>query len=320
FEVPSLLDALREEFDGPVTMVDGCDVDGDDSTRIVEAVAAAEQADVAIIAAGDHAGLFGRGTVGEGCDRDSLELPGVQRRLIEAVLDTGTPVVLVLLTGRPYAIDWALERCAAVLQAFFPGEEGSRALARILSGAVNPSGRLPVSMPVSVGAQPYSYLHPPLGIGSAVTILDAKPTLPFGFGLSYTTFSHSDLKVANTASTDGAITVSVATANTGAVAGEHVVQVYGRVRYASVTRPVAQLLGFTRVSLEPGASATATFEIPTTRLAYTNCDLVRVVEPRTVEVWVGTSTERSVEASITLVGDVHVIGPDSPRLTTATVS
>ncbi len=320
FEVPSLLEALVEEFGGPITMVDGCDIDSDDTSRIAKAVAAAEKADVAIIAAGDHAGLFGRGTVGEGCDRDSLELPGVQRSLIEAVLDTGTPVVLVLLTGRPYAIDWALDRCAAVIQAFFPGEEGSGALARILSGAINPSGRLPVSMPSSVGAQPYSYLHPPLGHGAAVTILDAKPALPFGFGLSYSTFSYSDLTVPDTAPTGGAVPVSVTTTNTGKVAGEHVVQVYGRVRYASIARPVAQLLGFARVSLDPGASATVTFDIPTTRVAYTNQELLRVVEPRTLEVWIGTSVERSVEASVDLVGDVHVIGPDSPRLTTVTVS
>ena len=138
----------------------GCAVDDDDRSGFAEAVAAATAADVAVLVLGDHAGLFGRGTVGEGCDRDDLELPGVQRDLVEAVLATGTPVVLVLVTGRPYAVDWALDRCAAVVQAFFPGEEGSGAIAGVLSGRVNPSGRLPVSMPRSAGAQPYSYLHP----------------------------------------------------------------------------------------------------------------------------------------------------------------
>ena len=124
---------------------------------------------------GDHAGLFGRGTVGEGCDRDDLELPGVQRELVEAVLATGTPVVLVLVTGRPYAVDWAMARCAAVVQAFFPGEEGSGAIAGVLSGRVNPSGKLPVSLPRSAGAQPYSYLHPALGEGDEVTNLATTP-------------------------------------------------------------------------------------------------------------------------------------------------
>ena len=157
-----------------------------------EAVAAAAEADVAILVMGDHAGLFGRGTVGEGCDRDDLELPGVQRELVEAVLATGTPVVLVLVTGRPYAVDWALARCAAVVQAFFPGEEGAGAIARVLSGRVNPSGRLPVSLPRSAGAQPYSYLHPTLGEGDEVSNLATTPAAPFGHGLSYTTFEHTE--------------------------------------------------------------------------------------------------------------------------------
>ena len=151
--------------------------------------------EVAVVVVGDQSGLFGRGTVGEGCDRDDLELPGVQRRLVEAVLDTGTPVVLVLLTGRPYAVGWALERCAAVVQAFFPGEEGGPAVAGVLSGRVNPSGRLPVSLPRSVGAQPYTYLHPALGGDGDVTNLSTSPALPFGHGLSYTSFRHDRLEV-----------------------------------------------------------------------------------------------------------------------------
>jgi beta-glucosidase len=139
--------------------------DDDDRSGFAEAVEAADGADIAVLVMGDRAGMFGRGTVGEGCDRDDLELPGVQRELVEAVLKTGTPVVLVLVTGRPYAVDWAITRCAAVLQAFFPGEEGSGAIAGVLSGRVNPSGKLPVSLPRSAGAQPYSYLHPMLGEG-----------------------------------------------------------------------------------------------------------------------------------------------------------
>src|SRR4029079_12762934 len=122
---------------------------------------------------------------------DDLELPGVQRTLVEAALETGTPVVLVLITGRPYAVGWALERCAAVVQAFFPGEEGSGAVAGVLSGRVNPSGRLPVSLPRPAGAQPYSYLHPALGEGNEVTSLASTPAAPFGFGLSYTTFAYA---------------------------------------------------------------------------------------------------------------------------------
>src|SRR5690606_36546540 len=153
----------------------------------------------------------------------------------EELLDTGTPVVLVLLTGRPYAVDWALERCAAVVQAFFPGQEGAAAIAGVLSGRINPSGRLPVTMPRSVGAQPYSYLHPPLGGASSVSNLDPAPVRPFGYGLSYTTFAHSDLRVAEAqVPTDGAIVARCRVTNTGDRAGAHVVQLYATDVVASV--------------------------------------------------------------------------------------
>ena len=193
FEVPTVLEALRREFGAGISSgVLGCGWTTTTGPASPAAVAAATEADLAVLVMGDHAGLFGRGTVGEGCDRYDLELPGVQRELVEAVLATGTPVVLVLITGRPYAVGWALDRCAAVVQAFFPGEEGSGAIAGVLSGRVNPSGRLPVSMPRPAGAQPYSYLHPALGSGDEVSNLATTPAAPFGHGLSYTTFAHTD--------------------------------------------------------------------------------------------------------------------------------
>ncbi|GAB3070876.1 beta-xylosidase/alpha-l-arabinosidase [Micromonospora schwarzwaldensis] len=320
-EVPTVLDAVRDEFGADrVTWSGGCDVDTDDRSGFAEAVATASAADVAVLVVGDHAGLFGRGTVGEGCDRDDLELPGVQRELVEAVLATGTPVVLVLVTGRPYAVGWALSRCAAVVQAFFPGEEGAAAIAGVLSGRVNPSGRLPVSLPGSAGAQPYSYLHPALGQGSEVTNLPALPVAPFGHGLSYTTFAYTDLAVPATAPTDGALRVTVRVTNTGAVAGDDVVQLYGRDLVASVTRPVAQLLGYRRVRLEPGQSVTVALTVPTTRLAFSDRTLTRVVEPGEVEVWVGTSVRRDAQASTTLTGPTVPVTNASARWTTTALS
>ncbi|MFD6636949.1 glycoside hydrolase family 3 N-terminal domain-containing protein [Micromonospora chalcea] len=319
-EVPTVLEAVRAEFGADrVTFAAGCEVDSADRSGFDEAVAAASAADVAVLVVGDHASLFGRGTVGEGCDRDDLELPGVQRQLVEAVLDTGTPVILVLLTGRPYALGWALSRCAAVVQTFFPGEEGAGAIAGVLSGRVNPSGRLPVTLPGSAGAQPYSYLHPELGEGKNGTNLPATPVAPFGHGLSYTTFAYSDLTVPAEAPVDGALRVSVRVTNTGAVAGDDVVQLYGRDLVASVTRPVAQLLGYRRVRLEPGASVTVELTVPTTRLAFTDRALNRVVEPGEVDVWVGTSARRDVQARTTLTGDTVEITAASPRWTTTDV-
>ncbi|MBX7267481.1 glycoside hydrolase family 3 C-terminal domain-containing protein [Micromonospora sp. Llam7] len=320
-EVPTMLDAMRVEFGTDlVTWARGCDVDDDDRSGFAEAVAAATASDVAVLVVGDHAGLFGRGTVGEGCDRDDLELPGVQRELVEAVLATGRPVVLVLLTGRPYAVDWALARCAAVVQAFFPGEEGAGAIAGVLSGRVNPSGRLPVSLPRSAGAQPYSYLHPALGDGNEVTNLLATPAAPFGHGLSYTTFEYADLTVPGTVPTDGAVPVAVRVTNTGAVAGDEVVQLYGRDLVASVTRPVAQLLGYRRVHLEPGQSVTVELTVPTTRLAFSDRTLTRVVEPGDVELWVGTSARRDAQALTTLTGDTVAVTNASARWTTTELS
>jgi len=319
-ETPTVLEALRREHGGEVTFTQGCAVDDDDRSGIDAAAAAASAADVAVLVVGDHAALFGRGTVGEGCDRDDLELPGVQRALVEAVLATGTPVVLVLLTGRPYAVDWALARCAAVVQAFFPGEEGGPAVAGVLTGRVNPSGRLPVSMPRSAGAQPYSYLHPALGGDGDVTNLSTVPALPFGHGLSYTSFTRTNLRVAGGASTSSGLTVTVTVTNTGGRAGADVVQVYGRDVVASVTRPVAQLLGYHRIELAAGQSAEVELAVPAARLAFTDRSGRRVVEPGELQVWVGPScAEREVGTTVELTGGTYAVTPDDPRWSGVTV-
>jgi beta-glucosidase len=319
FEVPTVLGALRAEL-ADVTYARGCGVTGSDRSGFDEAVAAAAAADVAVVVVGDQSGLFGRGTVGEGCDTDNLDLPGVQRPLVEAVLATGTPVVLVLVTGRPYAVGWAVDTCAAVVQAFFPGEEGGGAIAGVLSGRVNPSGRLPVSLPRSGGAQPYSYLHPKLGGASSVSNLDPAPARPFGFGLSFTTFAHDELAVSERVATDGVIEAHVRVTNTGARAGADVVQLYAHDPVASITRPVAQLLGYARVELAPGESALVSFRVPTTRLAFSGRDLVRAVEPGVVELWIGPSCEvREAQATTELVGARHPVTPADARWTRVTL-
>jgi beta-xylosidase len=308
-EVPTVYEALRAEL--PVAEVvheRGCAVDDSDTSGFAAARAAASRSDVAVVVLGDHAALFGRGTVGEGCDRDDLELPGVQRALVEEVLAAGVPVVLVLLTGRPYAVGWALERCAAVVQAFFPGEEGGTAIAGVLGGRVNPSGRLPVSLPRPAGSQPFTYLHPRLGGDGDVTNLSTAPARPFGFGLSYTTFAHDRLTVPAESGTGEALRVAVRVTNTGDRAGADVVQLYGHDPVASLTRPVAQLLGFQRVHLDPGASALVELTVPPARFAFTSREGIRIVEPGALELWVGASCEdREAEAVVRLTGEVHPV-------------
>jgi hypothetical protein len=203
-----------------------------------------------------------------------------------------------------------------VLQAFFPGQEGGGALAGVISGRVNPSGRLPVSLPRSVGAQPYSYLHPKLGGASSVSNIATAPVRPFGFGQTYTSFRYDGLVVATgkSAPTSGAFTAKVKVTNTGKRAGADVVQLYGVDPVASATRPVHQLLGYARVPLAPGEAKVVAFDVPTTRLAFMDRSGRRVVEPGAIELYVGTDCETPVVVvDVELTGDVHPIGDGSRR-------
>jgi beta-glucosidase len=295
-DIPTVLDAFRsasaDRGDSDVVFAEGCEIEGTDVSGFAAAVDLASTSDVAIVVVGDQAGLFGRGTVGEGNDTESLTLPGVQREFVEAVVGTGTPVIMVLVTGRPYVLDWALDgpgpRPSAVVQAFFPGEGGGLALADVLLGDVNPSGRLPVSLPRAAGAQPYSYLHPILGGPSDVSAADSTPVRPFGFGLSYTSFQYSDFEVDSTAQTGGVLSARVTVTNIGPRHGAEVIQVYGHDVLATIARPVAQLLGYARVELSAGDSTRIEFAIPAARFAFTNRDLRKVVEPGDVEVWIAS--------------------------------
>jgi beta-glucosidase len=180
---------------------------------------------------------------------------------------------------------------------------------------VNPSGRLSVTLPRSAGAQPYSYLHPILGGPSEVTSADSTPVLPFGHGLAYTTFARTDLTADDEVTAGDTFTAQVRVHNTGERAGTEVVQLYARDVYASVTRPVAQLLGYRRVALEPGEAVVVRFQVPTTRLAFSDRSMVRIVEPGEIELWVGqTCAEKETTTSITVVGPVHPVTTNDPRL------
>lgn len=319
-EAPTVLESLRDAHPGSVSSAHGCDVDTHDTSGFAEAIALAEAADAVVAVVGDKSGLFGRGTSGEGCDADSLELPGVQRAFVESLLATGTPVVLVVVSGRPYVLDWAIDRCAAVVQSFFPGEEGGRAIAGVLTGEVNPSGRLPVTLPRSSGNQPYTYLHGPLGEDTEVTSVSSVPVAEFGHGLSYTTFAYGRLEAPAQVRAGDDVVVTVEVTNTGDRHGAEVVQLYGRDLQAQVTRPVAQLLGFARVDLDPGETRTVELAVPAARLAYSGRDMARIVEPGDLELWVGTSRRRLSETTTALTGAVWRLPQDAERITSTRIS
>ncbi len=304
-EIPTALAALRAELpDTEIVHQPGCQVMGDDRSGIAGAAAAAGEADLCIAFVGDLAGMFGLGSSGEGCDVDDLRRPGGQADLWAALRATGTPGVLVVVSGRPYALGDVAPRVAGLVQAFMPGEEGGGALAGVLSGRIEPGGRLPVQIPRSPGGQPYTYLQPPLGEPSMISSVDVTPLFPFGHGRSYTTFELGDLVLdATEIPTDGEFSVTTSVHNRGDRPGTEVVQLYLSDPVAQVVRPIHWLAGFARVRLAPGERAEVVFRVHADRTALVGRDLSRVVEPGTIEVSVGTSAEdRPLRQSVALGG------------------
>jgi beta-xylosidase len=321
-ELPTLLDAVRAEF--PHARVDyalGTSVDGGE-TDFTEAMRAAAEADVVVLALGDRAGLFGRGTSGEGCDASSLRLPGAQQELTDALLAVGTPLVVTLLSGRPYALGAARTDAAAIVQSFFPGEEGTAAIAAVLSGQVNPSGRLPVSVPIAEGAQPSTYLAPPLAQASDVSNLDPTAAFAFGHGLGYSTITWSDFTVqATDVATDGTLSAALTLTNTSDRAGADVVQVYLHDPVASVVRPVQRLVGFARVELDAGESARVRIDVPADLAQFTGRDGRRVVEPGAIELrFARSSAEPVFTAKYDLTGPPRYIDHSRALTSTSTIA
>lgn len=275
------------------------------------AVAAAREAEVAVVVLGEAETMSG-----EAHSRAYLDLPGRQQELLERVVATGTPVVLVLLTGRPLTIKWAAEHVPAILQAWHGGIRTGRAVADLLTGAANPSGKLCISVPRTVGQIPVYYAHkntgrPAQGAGTtqftdpfrSVYIDETNdPLYPFGFGLSYTTFAYSNLQVHTPEVTEGEdLVVSVTVTNTGDRAGQEIVQLYVRDLVGNVTRPVKELRGFHKVALEPGESVDLTFEIPVESLAFWDIDNEFVLEAGEHHVWVGPSSVEGLQGSFAIV-------------------
>jgi beta-glucosidase len=294
--------------DVEVRYAKGCEVLGNDQSGFAEAMQVARDVDVAVVVVAGRSGILRPVTVGEGNDATSLDLTGVQQELIEAIATTGTPLVVVVLSGRVHTLTSIARRANALLQVFPPGEEGGNGLADVLTGNVNPSGRLTVSLPRSVGQVP-NYVGPRAGGDRAMFFGDYidSPTTPlfaFGHGLSYTTFAYSDLAV-QAKSTTEPIEVSIEVRNTGERAGDEVVQLYCRDLVASVARPERMLLGFTRLSLIPGQVRRVTFTVHPSRLAFYDPQMRFVTEPGAFTFSIGASSaDIRAEKTVTLDGQV----------------
>jgi beta-glucosidase len=302
-DVVSVLQGIRERVPQGTTVryAQGCGITDTSTAGFAQAVAAAKGAQLAVLVLGEAAGMSG-----EASSRAFLSLPGVQERLLEQVAATGTPVVLVLMSGRPLILEWAADHVPAILETWFLGVETGHAVADVLFGDANPSGKLTVTVPRAVGQIPLFYDHKRTGRPPAADnkftskYLDVPwtPRYPFGYGLSYTTFAYRDLSLDRpTLGMDDTLHVAVTVANTGKRAGTEIVELYVRDEVASVTPPVKQLKGFQRVSLGPGETRRVTFTLTPHALGFWDAAMHYTVEPGQFTVFVGPSSAEGLEGT-----------------------
>lgn len=274
----------------------GCDIEGDNTKGFAEAIAVANQADVVILSIGER-----RDQSGEAKSRSNLRLPGVQEELVKAIQATGKPVVVLINAGRPLIFNWTADQVPAILYTWWLGSEAGNAIADVLFGDYNPSGKLPMSFPREEGQIPIYYNHFNTGrpapnetatnYVSAYIDLKNSPKFPFGYGLSYTTFNYSDLQLSKKVmKKNETITVSFTLTNTGKFDGEEVVQLYLKDQVGSVVRPVKELRDFQKVFLKAGASQKITFTVDKEKLAFYNAKLEWTPEPGAFEVQLGASS------------------------------
>lgn len=308
--ITTVLEGIKEKVSKKTAVfyAQGCEVRSDSREGFSEAIAMAKKSEIAIVVVGDKSGLVEDCTSGETRDRADLKLPGVQEELVKEIYKTGTPVIVVLINGRPLSINWIRENIPAIIEAWLPGEEGGRAIADVLFGDFNPGGKLPISFPRSVGQVPIYYNHKPSGgrshwRGDYVEI-SSKPLFPFGYGLSYTSFKYSNLVITpKTVSWDSQVEISVEIQNTGKCPGEEVVQLYINDELAEATRPIKELKGFKRVILQPNEKKKVKFFLAITQLGFYNRVMKYIVETGVIRVMVGSSSE-----DIRLKGKFKIIG------------
>lgn len=308
----SLKEALSSRFD--VVYKRGCDITDSDKSGFDEAIMAAEEADAVVFACGGNCGWTGV-TGGEGIDRSTLDLPGVQEELLERLIKTGKPVVVVLYGPQVFSVNYADEHASAVIEAFMPGQYAGRTIADVLDGTSNPGGKLTMSIPRSVGQIPVYYNHRfGSGYNRSVTAgllkggyvdADDTPLYHFGYGLSYTSFSIDSFEIdRREVEADGEVKISCKVKNTGDVKGDEVVQLYTSQANVGVTRPVQSLRGFKRVTLLPGEEKKVTFHLSMRELGYYNEDMEFVVEPGPLEIRIGNQSRNyPIVETIVITGE-----------------
>ena len=315
-DLPSVLDGIKRHVSPGTELhyAKGCEVNGGSGKGFEAAIKAAKRSEVAVLVVGGKSGLTQDCTCGEFRDRAEIGVPGVQEELIQAVYETGTPVILVLINGRPFSIPWIVEHIPAILEAWLPGQEGGVAVADVLFGDYNPGGRLPITFPRSVGQIPIYYNQKPSGgrsqwYGDYVS-MSAKPAFPFGHGLSYVRFEYEDLRIEpEKTGTEGDVEISVDVKNVGERRGDEVVQLYIHDVLASVTRPVKELKGFKRITLNPLQKETVTFTLSICEVGFYDRNMAFIVEPGWVDVMVGSSSDDvRLTQRLEIVGDVTAIG------------
>lgn len=318
----SILEGIRRKVNGSIIVqyAEGCKITAndrgwqgwwidnievpnpvEDGNRIKQAVEVAKSAARVILVLGGNEETCREADPGHLGDRDSLDLLGKQNELVKAILDTRKPTVVFLINGRPLSINYVAENVAAVLEGWYLGEETGTAVANVLFGDYNPGGRLPITVPRSVGQLPSFYNYKP-SARRGYLFDDITPLFPFGYGLSYSTFKYTNLKVSpDRVGPNGKTTVSVDVTNTGKVSGDEVVQLYIRDRVSSVTRPVKELKGFRRINLSPGQTTTVEFVLTPKDLSFLNYEMERVVEPGEFDIMVGPNSANLQTAQLDVV-------------------
>lgn len=307
-EAVTVLDGIRAQAGAGIDVryAKGCSsVTGMEMDAFIEAIRIAEEAELAVVVVGEEASMSG-----EGMCRSALGLPGVQQELVQAIYTTGTPVIVILINGRPLAIEWIADHIPAIIEAWFPGSQAGHALADVLFGRINPSGKLSITFPRSVGQIPIYYNQKRSGrpdeqgkrFATRYMDIPSNPLYPFGYGLSYTEFSYRRLKITpeNLRAAE-ILSITVEVRNSGRYRGEEIVQLYLQDVSAGISRPCKELRGFQKIVLEPGEKRAVEFLVPGDSLGFYNAALEYCVEPGWFRIWVGPNSAEGLEGQFRLV-------------------